>query len=130
MKRKNRANEELEKLRSLLLEESEDKETVIIVEGRRDYRTLKNLGVNTDKIILYSINSKEKLAKILEKSERVIVFTDFDKEGMKIEKEIKNLCQSIGIQFDVKIKREFFRRLREITGKSIRDVEGILNLYI
>lgn len=88
--RKQRANEE--KIMETI-EELYDK--LVIVEGKRDKKALKSLGVKN----IIAINGKPlyEVAEIALKSENeIVILTDFDREGREIEKRLRDLLQRQG----------------------------------
>ncbi len=89
MNRKAVDEEKLEKI----LRDLEDK--VVVVEGKRDEKALKSLGVKN----IIAINGRPlyRVAEIASESEKeIVILTDFDKEGRAIEKRLKNLLQARG----------------------------------
>jgi 5S rRNA maturation endonuclease (ribonuclease M5) len=81
-----------EKLKKIL-EDFEDK--LIIVEGKRDKKALKSLGMKD----IIAINGRPlyMVAEIaLKDKKEIVILTDFDKKGRDIEKRLKNLLQKHG----------------------------------
>ena len=67
-------------------------EKLVIVEGKRDKKALKSLGVKN----IIAINGRPlyEVAEIASKSKKeIVILTDFDKKGREIEKGLKNLLQ-------------------------------------
>ncbi|MGC9059036.1 MAG: toprim domain-containing protein [Candidatus Aenigmatarchaeota archaeon] len=86
----------------------------VIVEGKNDKVALEMLGLK--KKILYHFQ--------LEKIEgKVVILTDFDREGNRIAKEI---TRKIGEKRIEKIYREKFRKILKKFGRN--DIQSIKNL--
>lgn len=80
---------------------------LIVVEGRRDVRVLRDLGVKAPIIRTQLQNSRVQLAEdIAEQAEGrdVLILTDFDKEGVEI-------CRFIEQELEIR-KIRYLRRLR------------------
>ncbi len=70
-------------------------EKLIIVEGKKDKKALKSLGVKD----IIAINGRPlyKVAEIVSKTKKeIVILTDFDKKGRAIEKRLKHLLQTYG----------------------------------
>jgi len=113
----------LEKINNLLqnLANEAGKGTPIIVEGRRDCRTLNNIGIKGNFFCLKSTGSilSDQLDKI--EGTEVILLVDFDKEGKKLAKKIGSHLSHRGI----KVRRFYWKRIKVLIGKDVKDVEGI-----
>jgi 5S rRNA maturation endonuclease (ribonuclease M5) len=113
----------LEKINNLLqkLANEASKGTPIIVEGQHDRRTLNNLGVKGNFFCLKSTGNilLDQLDKI--EGTEAILLVDFDKEGIKLVKKIVNYLHFRGI----KVRRFYWRRIKSLMGKDIKDVEGM-----
>jgi len=81
--------------------------TTIIVEGKKDKAALEKLGIGS--ILTISGKDNNKLLDVLKKKNinRVIVLTDFDKEGEKRYKEILKVFEKNGIKTDSSIRGKF-----------------------
>ncbi|RZN14759.1 MAG: toprim domain-containing protein [Methanosarcinales archaeon] len=98
---------------------------VVVVEGRRDKHTLRNLGVagrivfaTYDPIFSFS----EKLSQM---NNEIIILTDWDRAGEKLAKKLMQHLLSFGIVPNMR----FHRLLSSLVRKDIKDVEG-LDSYI
>jgi|Deesub1362B_J571_1020462.scaffolds.fasta_scaffold30382_2 5S rRNA maturation endonuclease (ribonuclease M5) len=99
---------------------------IIVVEGASDRRSLRDLGVEGE-IVLASIQPDvelvDSLANSLEnlKTAEVIILSDWDVEGRKIERRLGRLFKSRGIS----VNTEYRRRIFKIVGKDVRSVENL-----
>ena len=72
-----------------LLKELEDK--TLIVEGKRDKKALKSLGLKN--IITIEGKPLYKVVEIVSARKEVVILTDFDKKGREIGKRLRHLLQ-------------------------------------
>lgn len=76
---------------------------VIIVEGKRDKKALKSLGLKD----IIAINGRPlyEVAEIASNTKKeVVILTDFDKKGRQIEKKLRDLLQKHGKQSNSKLR--------------------------
>ncbi len=101
---------------------AEDSEVPIIVEGKKDKKALKKLGIER-KII--QIKKGKRVFRIIEdlrgKYEKVIILTDWDHSGGKLCYKIKKACESNAIEYDIDYRKEIIKYLK----KEVKDVESI-----
>ena len=90
---------------------------VIVVEGVKDRKSLRNLGIQGEIIIFSSY------ADVVDKvrNRDVIILTDCDDRGSKIEKNLVNKFSSWGVTPDTQIKKKIFR----LISKDITAVENL-----
>ncbi len=115
----------------MLNKEINDREDVmVVVEGEKDRKVLISLGVTSDKIIVYSSLNLDNIVKRLEakKIKELVILTDFDKEGKKIEKRLIEICHMLGINPNASLKRKIFSEIFKNTGKSITSVENLIKI--
>jgi len=101
----------LEELRSL------PKDTSILVEGRKDKAALRSLGVRAPIIQA----STKPLFGLLPAHGRVIILTDYDREGKDIARATETVARSLGITPDL----EYRRRIQRSTMGEISHIEGL-----
>lgn len=94
----------------------------VVVEGPHDKKTLKLLGY--EKPIL--ICSKLSHYKFIDFS-NVVILTDFDKEGIFLNKKISKLFEKRGVKVDRFYRRKFRALLKEV---RILTIEGIYSLKL
>lgn len=101
----------LEELRSLT------QDTSILVEGRKDKAALRNLGVKAPIIQA----STKPLFGLLAARGKVIVLTDYDREGRDIARAAEAAARSLGIAPDL----EYRRRIQRATMGEVSHIEGL-----
>jgi len=101
----------LEKLRN-----DADEATVILVEGQKDKRALKQLGV-TGRIL--SLQEFRKEIQTYLNAERVILLLDFDEEGMSMYKRLKTRLEQQGFR----VETFYYNRLGEIRRFGVYTIE-------
>ncbi|MEM1943526.1 MAG: toprim domain-containing protein [Candidatus Caldarchaeum sp.] len=112
--------EEVRKILKRLVDES-DEETVVLVEGVRDVRTLRKMGFR-GRIILQSRLRTELIR--VPPTTRVILLLDFDREGMKNTARLYKQLTGSGYRVD----DSYHRRLRVLKKLGINTVEAIESL--
>ena len=92
-------NIDKEKLEMIIKELTEK---AIIVEGMRDEKALKSLGMKD----IIAINGRPlyQVAEIAGTEKELVILTDFDKEGRQIEKKLRCLLQKYGKQPNSKLR--------------------------
>jgi 5S rRNA maturation endonuclease (ribonuclease M5) len=97
-------------------------EMPIIVEGKKDEKALRELGVEG---IVVRLNKGESVFSTCEelsrKYRKVILMTDWDRRGGHLAKLLKNGLEANGVQYDEDIRA----RLAILTKKDIKDVESL-----
>lgn len=100
----------------------------IVVEGKKDVETLRVLGIE-GKIIMAKSGGKTSLDLIFEveesKAREVILLLDFDRRGEEFTLFLERHLEKAG----VKPNTTFWRKIRAIVRKDVKDVEG-LNTYM
>ncbi|MDI9610953.1 MAG: hypothetical protein QFX36_06455 [Archaeoglobales archaeon] len=92
---------------------------VIVVEGTKDAKSLRDLGVEGEIVIFSGYSSTaEKIG-----YKKAILLTDYDSEGFDIEKGLLKALSSYGNFPNIEIKRKIFRCIR----KDITKVEELSN---
>ena len=94
----------------------------VIVEGKKDVEALQRLDVPGSFIEIKS--SKRSILNRLEHdviSEEVIIFTDFDRYGSELARDIQDHLERRGKKVNVLL----WRRMRNLVGKDVKDVEGL-----
>ncbi|MDP1553320.1 MAG: hypothetical protein Q8M06_09945 [Methanobacteriaceae archaeon] len=113
-----RLNEELEELKYY-----GEKGVPILIEGKKDEKALRELGINGFfiKVSGSPLNLFEIAEIAAESSPNVIILTDFDKKGNQLAKKLSNDIQSLGSCPEMKIRR----RIMGMTRKYIKDIESL-----
>ncbi len=118
-----RLKEELEGVICILEKiKKEDKSIPVIVEGRKDMKALRSLGIER-KII--RIKKGKAIFRIIEElrkdHDKVIILTDWDSTGGKLCYKVKKACESNDIRYDVEYRKQMIKFLK----KEVKDVESI-----
>ena len=102
--------------------ESETPGTVIVVEGERDLRSLRRLGIEGRIVTVHRGRSLSGTAHdLVGEARRVIVLTDWDAEGGHLAHRLKEFLESDRPSFDL----EYRRRLARIVRGELVHVEGL-----
>jgi len=115
--------ERLEKLEGLILElkQMSDKGAVIIVEGKRDRKALRALGITGD----IELGTKKSILVFCEDVAReynnVIVLTDWDEKGDKLASLMEGYLRSTSAAVNMDIRR----KIKNLVQKRIKDIESL-----
>lgn len=116
------ALEEFAELWGKLRADSESEGTVVVVEGERDRRALRRLGLTGPVALVHRGESLSATAhRLARQSRRVIVLTDWDGEGGQLARRLKEFLESERTELDLDYRRRFARILR---GELVH-VEGL-----
>lgn len=92
---------------------------VVVVEGTKDLRALRGIGVEGEIVVFSGFsNTAERL-----NGRRVIILTDYDAEGFEIEKGLVRALSSYGNIPNTELRKKIFRYIR----KDITKVEELEN---
>ena len=107
----------------------EKKDSIIIVEGKKDKEVLKEVGFNN----VYTIYELRKDDKVFLNYREAIILTDNDNKGRILYKYLRNLLESDGIIINDIERRKFFRyfRVREVEDlrKYIEEIKFYINYF-
>ncbi len=115
--------ERLEKLEELILElqQMSDTGALIIVEGKRDRKALRALGI-TGAIML---GTKKSILVFCEEVAReyhnVIILTDWDKKGDKLAALMEGYLRSTSTAVNMDIRK----KIKNLVKKRIKDIESL-----
>ena len=121
-----RLKEKEERIQQILerLAEENLSGTPIIVEGKKDVKTLKALGIK-GKIISAKTCGKSFLDLISEVEEtsvkEVILLLDFDRRGRELTAYLKSHLEKTGIKTNI----SFWLKLSSLASREVKDVEGL-----
>jgi len=105
-----------------LIDASRSPSTVIVVEGERDRASLAKLSVGGRVLVLHRGRPVSGVAHLLSKDAgRVIVLTDWDAQGGRLAKKLREFLEAMPIELDLETRRRLARVLR---GELVH-VEGI-----
>jgi 5S rRNA maturation endonuclease (ribonuclease M5) len=107
----------------------EKKDSIIVVEGKRDKEVLKEFGFNN----VYAIYELRKNEEIFLNYREAIILTDNDNKGRILYKYVRNLLESDGIIINDIERRRFFKyfRVREVEDlrKHIEEIKFYINYF-
>jgi 5S rRNA maturation endonuclease (ribonuclease M5) len=116
----------MEKVQLLIEELATDaaKGCLIIVEGQKDCRALRRLGINGK--ILTAKTSKKSFLDLTAEIERrpgpqVILLLDFDRRGKELTKRLVQHLETMRI----KTNKDYWKELQVLIGRDVKDIEGI-----
>jgi 2,5-diamino-6-(ribosylamino)-4(3H)-pyrimidinone 5'-phosphate reductase len=122
-KRLKEREERIQQVLACLIEES-SKGILIIVEGRNDVETLRQLGVEGE-IISAKTGGRTQLDVICEVEEsgakEVIMLLDFDRRGREWTRVLKQRLEKARIKPNL----TFWNELMRFAGREVKDVEGL-----
>ena len=105
-----------------LLNDSRSPGTVVVVEGERDRRSLRRLGLRGSILLVHGGRTISETAQRLDTSaRRVIVLTDWDTEGGHLAHRLKEFLEAGRSGADL----EYRRRLARILRGELAHVEGL-----
>jgi 5S rRNA maturation endonuclease (ribonuclease M5) len=115
---------EVEEIENILkmLKEKTSRGIPVIVEGRKDTEALNRLDVSGS--ILEIKSSKKSIFNRLESDitdEEIVIFTDFDRRGSELARDIQSHLERRGKKGNILL----WRKMRNLIGKKVKDIEGI-----
>jgi len=107
------------------LAEKAEAGALIVVEGQRDVKALRRLGVEGSFFCIKACGSSlEERIRSLEaegRAREILVLTDFDRGGVKLALETARRLEARGLHPNL----EFWVKLRGLMGRQVKDVEGL-----
>lgn len=85
------------------------KESVVIVEGKRDQEALRNIGIDNT---YAAAGIAEKVCKKMENEKEVVILTDLDRKGNMLAEKLSEYLWSAGVKTDTTTRRKLGRILR------------------
>jgi 5S rRNA maturation endonuclease (ribonuclease M5) len=94
----------------------------VLIEGQKDEKALKELGVNGNFIKVSGSGLKLfEIAEIAAQSARVVILTDFDRKGNELAKRLSEDIQSLGSHPDLRLRKI----IMGITRRYIKDIQSL-----
>lgn len=127
MKNNWRNQEAIEELKKLFIEINQIVD-ITIVEGQRDICSLKKLGY-TGKIISRNqpgLNNYEFLSKISKTYKNVLILTDYDKKGQKLNHEFSFLLEKQGTKVEHTIRQRIGKLTAFFRVYAIEDLDNVI----
>lgn len=120
-----RALEEIEKILDEIRQASEEG-VGIIVEGEKDEKALRKLGVKGP---IHQISSSQESAlnflEGLKDYERIIVLTDFDRMGDELARFTEKHLPKLGVDAELDLRK----KLEKYVRRGVKDIEGLSKFY-
>lgn len=118
--------ERLEAIEEVLDAIGDEPYAVIVVEGAKDTKSLRSLGIKND---ILEINSNGGALKTAESvsltGKKAIILTDWDRKGDEIAKRLSEQFDSLCADYDLSVRE----KLRIVCIRDIKDVESLDTLY-
>jgi len=108
-----------EVIKSLL--EASDRGAVVIVEGLKDRRSLRNLGVKGPIIMVSQRPTMDLAEEVAREFEDIVVLTDWDTSGEELAQDLEKYLLHTKFHIDLEIRR----RLKALVRRDIKDVESL-----
>ena len=126
MKITHRRKDALERL-ILLLSEIHNYVDLLIVEGIRDVDSLRALGCQVDIEVLshVGINDYDLAEQIASKYNHVLILTDFDEEGLNLNKKFSMILERRGTVVETGLRRRIARLMNTIGVYAIESLDNI-----
>jgi len=114
--------QEIIELKNFIFELNSMKDSVVIVEGKRDSNALKKLGYTGKVLEFHKFSGMVDFADSVAKYERLIILFDRDKKGRYLTGKTIQLLQR-----RTKVDLSFKRKLRKITKGKIMFIEQLVS---
>ena len=103
-----------------------EEKALILVEGRRDGESLKNIGIHSEIICISQKNMYDLTLDLSKKDKKIIILTDFDSEGTKLFRNYRKELESLGANIDA----TYYKELKFHLKKFIKGIEYIDNFLL
>ena len=114
--------QEISELKDFIFQLNSMKDSVIVVEGKRDSIALKKLGYSGQVFEFHKFRGMNKFADSVAKYKNLIILFDRDKKGRYLTGKTVQLLQR-----RTKVDLSYKRRLREITKGKIMFIEQLVS---
>lgn len=97
------------------------RESVVVVEGKRDSLALQQAGIECRTLEVAARGLQETIKKIGARAlgKRVVLLTDFDEEGKRLEKELRESLLSHGVKVEQGTRKNFRQLFRVNTVEQL-----------
>ncbi|MGA2783568.1 MAG: toprim domain-containing protein [Candidatus Bathyarchaeia archaeon] len=100
--------------------------STIVVEGQKDQKSLRSIGITGPILCLQSSRSNfVGFVESLTETKRVIVLTDFDREGVSLAKKLSRMLTAQNLHVNMILWKSF----RELTRSEVRSIEELPNYH-
>jgi 5S rRNA maturation endonuclease (ribonuclease M5) len=96
--------------------------STIVVEGQKDQKSLRSIGISGPILCLQS--SRRNIVGFVESltvTKKVIVLTDFDREGVSLAKKLSRMLTAQSLHVNMIL----WKNLRELTRSEVRSIEEL-----
>ena len=115
------SEKEISEIKKFVIHLNSQKDSVVVVEGKRDSNALRKLGFSGKILEFHSFRGLVKFSDSVAKYKNVILLLDGDKKGRYLTKRIIDL-----LAHRVKIDLSFKKKLVSITNGKIRFIEQLV----
>ncbi len=100
---------------------------VVLVEGHRDVESLKSLGcIATVEVLSHSgVNDFDLVDEIASRFRNVLILTDFDEEGLSLNKRFESILEHKGVRVETGLRRRVGRLMAAIGVYAIESLDNI-----
>ncbi len=98
--------------------ESLPPDAAILVEGKKDERCLRRMGISTD---IIRTNSSQSLHQQLTPYSELVILTDYDRQGKQLAREAEVMARAFGVEPNLQPRK----KLRRLTGGDLAHIEGL-----
>ncbi|MBS7651937.1 MAG: toprim domain-containing protein [Candidatus Bathyarchaeia archaeon] len=114
---------------SLLLREAEEIVDTVLVEGARDVEALKSLGYRGQIEVISRHEAQIDLAEeVAERCRTVLILSDFDREGRRINREMLLLLESRGVRVEADMRRRIGRLMATLGTRAVEDLDNLVSV--
>jgi len=107
------------------VEEIGESDAIVLVEGRKDKESLRNIGIGNDMIMVQSEGGPMKTSEAVFNAGRsAIILTDWDRKGEILANDLARNLGALDVEYDLR----FRERLRTFTKKYVKDAESLDSL--
>ena len=102
----------------------------VVVEGSHDKKTLRLLGCKKPILQCSKLPHTTVTDRVAEKFSDVVILTDFDEQGILLNKKLTSLLETKGVKVDLFYRRRFRKLLKEVKISTIESIYSIkINLF-
>ena len=113
----------------MLLSEIDDLVDVVVVEGPRDMDSLRRLGYVGEIVTCAAagVNDYDLMAEIAGNHGRILILTDFDQEGILLNRRFTELLEHEGVKVEKGLRRRVGRLTASIGIYAIEAMDNIMD---
>ena len=100
---------------------------VVLVEGLRDVESLRNIGCSAEIEVLShkGVNDFDLANDLSSRFESILVLTDFDEEGLSLNKRFTSLLEREGVRVESGLRLQVGKLMARIGVYAIEDLDNI-----